>query len=59
MSKPENRRKVQESIIRIGKNQVAQIIWKLQLGGLEQLNGLRYIYPSQYPEEVWEVWTST
>ena len=59
MSKPENRLKVQENIIRIGKNQVAQIIWKLQLGGLEQLNGLRYIYPSQYPEEVWEVWTST
>lgn len=59
MSNPENRLKVQENIIRIGKNQVAQIIWKLQLGGLEQLNGLRYIYPSQYPEEVWEVWTST
>lgn len=59
MSKAENRLKVQENIIRIGKNQVAQIIWKLQLGGLEQLNGLRYIYPSQYPEEVWEVWTST
>lgn len=59
MSKPENRLKVQENIIRIGRNQVAQIIWKLQLGGLEQLNGLRYIYPSQYPEEVWEVWTST
>lgn len=59
MSNPENRRKVQENVIRIGKNQVAQIIWKLQLGGLEQLNGLRYIYPSQYPEEVWEVWAST
>ena len=41
MSKAENRLKVQENIIRIGKNQVAQIIWKLQLGGLEQLNGLR------------------
>lgn len=58
MTKPENRLKVQENIIRIGRNQVAQIIWKLQLGGLEQLNGLRYIYPSQYPEEVWEVWTT-
>ncbi len=53
-----HRREVQESILRIGKNQVAQVIWKLQLGGLQQLNGLRYIYPSQYPQEVWEMWSS-
>ena len=59
MSKPENREAVKQNIIRIGKNQVAQVIWKLQLGGLEQLNGLRYLYPSQYPEEVWNVWTAT
>lgn len=50
-----NRQKVQRSIIRVGVNQVAQIIWKIQLGGLEQLNGLRYIYPPQYPKEVWEI----
>ena len=50
-----NRQKVQQSIIRVGVNQIAQIIWKLQLGGLEQLNGLRYLYPSQYPEEVWTI----
>lgn len=56
MNDPAHRREVQESILRIGKNQVAQVIWKLQLGGLQQLNGLRYIYPSQYPQEVWEVW---
>lgn len=59
MNDPAHRREVQESILRIGKNQVAQVIWKLQLGGLQQLNGLRYIYPSQYPQEVWEVWSST
>ena len=58
MSKPENREAIRKNIIRIGTNQVAQIIWKLQLGGLEQLNGLRYIYPSQYPAEVWTVWTT-
>ena len=50
-----NRQKVQQSVIRIGVNQVAQIIWKIQLGGLEQLNGLRYLYPAQYPEEVWNI----
>lgn len=55
MSILENRQKVQKSILRIGVNQVAQVIWKIQLGGLEQLNGLRYLYPSQYPEEVWEL----
>ena len=55
MSIPENRAKVQESILRVGVNQVVQVIWKLQLGGLEQLNGLRYLYPSQYPEEVWVI----
>jgi hypothetical protein len=59
MSLAQNRLEVQDNIIRVGVNQVAQVIWKLQLGGLEQLNGLRYIYPSQYPDEVWEVWTST
>lgn len=55
MSVEANRQKVQRSIIRIGVNQVAQIIWKIQLGGLEQLNGLRYLYPPQYPANVWEV----
>lgn len=55
MTDPENRRKVQQNILRIGVNQVAQVVWKIQLGGLEQLNGLRYLYPSQYPEEVWEI----
>ena len=55
MTVKENREKVQKSIIRIGVNQVAQIIWKIQLGGLEQLNGLRYLYPPQYPEDVWNI----
>lgn len=55
MTIKENREKVQESIIRIGTNQVAQIIWKIQLGGLEQLNGLRYLYPAQYPQDVWNI----
>ena len=55
MTVKENREKVQQSIIRLGVNQVAQIIWKIQLGGLEQLNGLRYLYPPQYPDDVWQI----
>lgn len=52
MTIKENRQKVQQSIIRVGTNQIAQIVWKIQLGGLEQLNGLRYLYPPQYPDDV-------
>ena len=55
MSDPEHRKLVQQNILRVGINQVVQVVWKLQLGGLEQLNGLRYLYPSQYPEDVWEL----
>ena len=55
MTVKENREKVQTSILRVGVNQVVQVIWKLQLGGLEQLNGLRYLYPPQYPEDVWTI----
>lgn len=32
MSKPENRQKLKQSILRVGKNQVVQIIWKVQIG---------------------------
>ncbi len=53
MSIEANRHKVQRSILRVGINQVVQVVWKIQLGGLEQLSGLRNLYPSQYQEEVW------
>lgn len=55
MTIPDNRKKVQRSILRVGINQVVQVVWKIQLGGLEQLSGLRYLYPSQYQEEVWTI----
>lgn len=32
MSKPENRQKLKESILRVGKNQIVQVIWKIQIG---------------------------
>ncbi|MBO4541811.1 MAG: hypothetical protein J5725_01375 [Bacteroidales bacterium] len=55
MRDPEKRHELQRSILRVGINQVVQVVWKLQLGGLEQLGGIRSLYPSQYPEEVWEI----
>ena len=32
MSVPENRQKLKQSILRVGKNQIVQIIWKIQIG---------------------------
>lgn len=39
-----NRDLLNKQIIRVGINQVVQIIWKVQLGGIEQLTGLDQIY---------------
>lgn len=39
MTDPENRRLVQESIIRVGINQVVQVIWKIQIGSIYDLIG--------------------
>ena len=41
-----NRQILKQNIIRVGPNQVVQVIWKIQLGGLEQLGGLGDLYPS-------------
>lgn len=42
-----NRQLLQSQIIRVGINQVVQVIWKIQLGGVEQLTGLSDIYTTQ------------
>lgn len=39
-----NRKLLKQSIIRVNKNQVVQVIWKIQLGGLEQLTDINNIY---------------
>jgi len=52
MSYPENRQILKENIIKVGKNQVVQIIWKIQLGGIEQLGNLNMLYPI-YHEQEW------
>lgn len=45
MSVPANRKLLKGNIIKIGINQVAQVIWKIQLGAIEQLGGIDAIYP--------------
>lgn len=39
-----NRNLLKQSIIRVNSNQVVQVIWKIQLGGLQQLIGLDEMY---------------
>lgn len=39
MSSLTNRIKLKQSILRVGRNQVVQIIWKIQLGSIEQFGG--------------------
>lgn len=47
MSKPENRRILQEQIIKVKKNQVVQVIWKIQLGSIDQFEGIEALYPAE------------
>ena len=47
MSKPENRDALRHSIIKVKKGQVAQIIWKIQLGSVDQFGGIDVLYPSK------------
>ncbi len=42
MDDPANRKILQENIIKVGTNQVAQIIWKIQLGSIEQFGNYQF-----------------
>lgn len=44
MSKPENRKALRSSILKVGLNQVVQVVWKLQIGGVDQFEGMRDIF---------------
>lgn len=47
MSIEANRRLLKANIIKIGTNQIAQVIWKIQLGAIEQLGGIDALYPQE------------
>lgn len=38
MTKPENREELKRSIIKVNRNQVVQVIWKIQIGAIQQFN---------------------
>ena len=54
----ENRQLLKSSILRVGINQVVQVIWKIQLGSIEQLGGIRTIYEEDECDKTmyWEIW---
>lgn len=52
----ENRKILKQNIIRVGVNQVVQVIWKIQLGGMDQLGGLSALYPSSSTRLRWVDW---
>lgn len=46
MSDSANRLILKKNILRVGINQVVQVIWKIQLGSVNQLGGIENLYPS-------------
>ena len=47
MSIASNRYLLRRNILRVGINQVVQVIWKIQLGSMDELGGLSAIYPQE------------
>ena len=45
MTDANNRRILQENIIRVGINQVVQVVWKIQIGSISQSDHTEYIKP--------------
>lgn len=43
----DNRNILKHNILKVGVNQVVQVIWKIQLGSVEQLTGMHRLYPSE------------
>lgn len=51
-----NQELLKQNILRVGVNQVVQVIWKIQIGGLDQLGGMSELYPSLDNALVWHIW---
>jgi hypothetical protein len=45
MADPANRLILKKNVIRVGINQVVQVIWKVQIGSVKQLTGVEQLYP--------------
>ena len=56
MSVASNRQLLKRQILRVGINQAVQVIWKIQLGSIDQLGGLSALYPQEGHMQ-WKVYT--
>ena len=54
----ENQKILKKNILRVNKNQVVQVIWKIQIGALEQLGSLSELYPTVSDDSplYWHMW---
>lgn len=52
----ENRRILKHNILKVGINQVVQVVWKIQIGGLDQLTNMNYHYPEVEYKLKWREW---
>lgn len=48
-----NRKLLKENILKVGTNQVVQVIWKIQLGSVQQLTGMHRLYPEEDTKLKW------
>lgn len=51
-----NRDILKRNILKVGINQVVQVIWKIQLGSVSQLTGVHRLYPETDKGLQWTVW---
>lgn len=51
------RDKLRRQIIKVGINQVVQVIWKIQLGSIDQFGGIETLYPNEFEYRMkWVNW---
>lgn len=55
MSISGNRDILKRNILKVGINQVVQVVWKIQLGSIEQLTGMHQLYPETDSRLKWTV----
>lgn len=52
-----NRDILKQNILKVGINQVVQVIWKIQIGGMDQLGGITSLYPEYRYDLYWDIWS--
>lgn len=53
MSNADNRNHLKNSIIKVKRNQIVQVVWKIQLGSIDQFGGVDKLYPAKLTK-YWE-----